>query len=124
MASHSFRRGFLPASSSEGEDQQFQRAGLAPPSHHGSCLASLGLDQLIQKHLSVQRRHASETGRGYCLAVNVIGYIADSEYAEDAGLCGHTFEAGLNFYVAVLHVQLAFEQIGVKFMADSDKNAR
>ena len=53
----------------------------------------------------------------------MVGYVAGGEYAGNAALGGHAFEAGADADIAVLHVQLALEQVGVGFVADGDEYA-
>src|SRR5690606_4851465 len=66
--------------------------------------------------------HAAETGRGDGLAVDVVGDVAGGEHARHAGLRGHARGTGLDAHVAVLHVQLADEDVRVRLVADGDEH--
>src|SRR5690606_32791703 len=79
--------------------------------------------QVIEVFFGVQRRHAAGAGRGDGLAVNVVGYITGGKHALNAGLGGVAFAAGTDLQVAILHVQLALEDLRVRLVADGDKHA-
>ena len=53
----------------------------------------------------------------------MVGYVAGGEDAGDAALGGHALKAGADADVAVFHVQLALEQVGVGFVANGDEDA-
>src|SRR5690606_1762455 len=78
--------------------------------------------QRIQVLLGVQGSHAAETGRGDGLAVDVVGDVAGREHARHTGLRGHARGAGLDAHVAVLHVQLAGEDVRVGLVAYGDEH--
>ncbi|MNS87600.1 hypothetical protein D3C72_1215480 [compost metagenome] len=50
-------------------------------------------------------------------------HVAGGEYARRAGGGGHAFQARLGLDVAVVHVQLAFEDARVRLVADGDEDA-
>src|SRR5450830_2071027 len=77
----------------------------------------------FQVALGVQCCHATGTGAGDGLAVDMVLHVAGGKYARHAGGGGHAFQAGLGFDVAVVHVQLAFEDARVRLVADGDKYA-
>src|SRR5258706_11403902 len=77
----------------------------------------------LEKLLGVQRRHAAGAGAGDRLAVDMVLHIAGGEHARHAGHRRKTFEAGLGDDVAVLHLELALEDVGVGLMADRDEAA-
>src|SRR6056297_4248161 len=52
----------------------------------------------------------------------MVGHIAGREYARHAGCRGHAFKPALDPYVAAFHVELAFENAGVRIMADGHKH--
>ena len=50
-------------------------------------------------------------------------HVAGGKHARRAGGRGHAFQAGLGLDVAVVHVQLAFEDARVRLVADGDEHA-
>ncbi len=73
----------------------------------------------VEKFLGIERGHAARTGRGDRLAVMVILHIAGGEYARNIGLA-----AVMRDQVAVfVHVQLAAKHLGIRLVADGDKDA-
>src|SRR5690606_916172 len=90
------------------------------------CLRSarpIFLLRILQPPLSVQRGHAARTGAGDGLAIDVILYVAGGEDAGHGGHGCHAGQAALGDDVAVLHLELAFEDAGVGLVADGDECA-
>src|SRR5580704_10566086 len=82
---------------------------------HGPYITLLG-----KPALGLNRRHAAETGRGHCLAVNVVGDIACREYARHArrGREGRRLDVAIR-----LDRELALEKTGGGLVSDRDENA-
>src|SRR5689334_11405222 len=76
---------------------------------------------LVEEPLGVERRHAAGPRAGDGLAVDVILHVAGGEHAFHAGLGGQAFQPAAGDDVAVLHLQLAGEQVGVRVVADGDE---
>ena len=76
---------------------------------------------LFQKALRIERRHAAGAGTRDCLAVDVVLHVAGGEHAGHTGHCRHAGEAALGDEVAVFHLQLALEDVGVRLVADRDE---
>src|SRR5690606_2807135 len=79
--------------------------------------------QVIQVALGVERSLAAAAGAGDGLAVDVVLHVAGGEHAGNAGLGGIAVAAALGDQVAVLHFQLAGEDVGVGLVADGDEHA-
>src|SRR5699024_4667056 len=62
-------------------------------------------------------------GGGDGLPVDVVGDVAGGEYAGDAGGGGLAVQAAFDAVVAVVHVELAGEDVGVGLVADGDEHA-
>src|SRR5450830_1422871 len=77
----------------------------------------------FQVALGVQCCHATRTGAGDGLAVDMVLHVAGGKHARHAGGGGHAFQASLGLDVAVVHVQLAFEDAGVWLVANGDEYA-
>ena len=89
----------------------------------GALSLAGGVD-LIEMLVGVERGHATRTGGGDCLSVDVIGDVARGKYAGDACLGGVAAEAGLDDEVAAFHLQLALEELRVGRVTDGDEHAR
>src|ERR1700730_10641445 len=82
---------------------------------YGTYIALVG-----KPALALDRRHAAETGRGHCLAVNVVGDIACREYARHArrGREGRRLDVAIR-----LDRELALEKTGSGLVSDRNENA-
>ena len=78
---------------------------------------------VVEEFLGVQCRHAAEPGARHRLTVDLVRDISGGEYTGDTRLCSHAVEPGIDHDLAVLHVQLAFEDVRVWHMPDGDKDA-
>src|SRR5580765_6887517 len=85
--------------------------------------SSSGQAELIQIFLRIERRHAAESRRSDGLAIDLVGDVARGEHAGYAGRGSAALDAGLDHDVAVLHVELAGEDLGVRRMPDRDEHA-
>ena len=82
------------------------------------------LFQLIQITFSVERGLAARGGAGDGLAVNVILHIAGGEHTGLAGRGRIAGVAALGDQIArAIHLQLAFEDVGIWLVANGDKDA-
>src|SRR6185503_1554794 len=68
----------------------------------------------LQAFLRVERRHAAGPSAGDGLAVYVILHVAGGKHAGDAGSGGVSVQPALGDDVAVLHLELALENFGVR----------
>src|SRR5262249_27067262 len=75
--------------------------------------------QAGEEFLCFQGRHATQTGCGYCLAIDVIGDIASRK---NTGNIGRRRMRGNEDVAARLHGDLAFEQLRCRRMADGDED--
>src|ERR1700730_3015784 len=82
---------------------------------YGTYIALVG-----KPALALDRRHAAETGRGHCLAVNVVGDIACREYAPHArrGRERRCLDVAMRF-----DVELTLEETGSGLVSDRNENA-
>src|SRR5688500_17342107 len=78
---------------------------------------------LVEELLGVERSHAAEAGRGHRLPVDLVGDVSRGVHAGHAGRGGAAFEPGADRDVAVLHLELALEDRGVRRVADRDEGA-
>src|SRR5690606_39065873 len=79
--------------------------------------------QAVEVTLGIQGRHAAGAGRGDGLAVDVVSHVASGKDAFDVGRGSIAFTAALHHQVTVFGGQLAFEQRGVRSVADGDEHA-
>ena len=87
------------------------------------CDGGRSAGELIEVFLGVERGHAAGSGRSTGLAIDVILHVAGGEDAGDAGLRRIAVAATLRDEVAVLHFELADEEVGVRLVADGDEHA-
>ena len=73
---------------------------------------------VVEVFFSVQRRHATRTGRSDRLAIHMVGDIAGGKYSCDGGGCRIALAATLDAQVAIMHRQLSSEQIGIGFVSN------
>nr|GEU28440.1 hypothetical protein [Tanacetum cinerariifolium] len=73
--------------------------------------------------LGIQRGHAAGAGAGDGLAVDMVLHVAGGKHAGSGGGGGHAFGARAGLDVAVVHVQLAFEDARVRLVADGHEQA-
>src|SRR5690606_37405690 len=116
-----FGRGSLRRAGDDARAQGLQRveAGVLA-SRHCTVLRSA---ERIELALGVERGLAAGGGRGDGLAVDMVLHVAGGEHAGDAGGRGIAVTPATGDDVATFHVQLAFEDIGVRLVADGDEYA-
>ena len=76
----------------------------------------------IQVFFSIQGRHAAKTGRGNGLPVDLVADIPCSKDTFHIGFGGAASESALNFDIAIVHVELVFENFGIGLMANGNKD--
>ena len=96
---------------------QFGHAGSRP-----SCRFAMR-QCAFEIRLGVERRHAAGAGRRHRLAIDVVGDVARGEHARHRGRRRVAFAAALDLDVAAGHVELAFEDLRVRRVADRDEHA-
>ena len=79
--------------------------------------------QIIEVLFGIQGGHAAGAGRGHCLAVDMVGYVACSKHAGYAGRRGIAFSSALYLEIAVVPFKLAIENRGIGFVSDCDEHA-
>ena len=82
------------------------------------------LTQAFQEAIRIQCCLAAAGGRRHRLAIDVVLHITGRKYTRYAGGCGIAIAAAFGDDVTgLVHLQLAFEDIGVGLMANRDKDA-
>ena len=85
------------------------------------CQRALG--DSLQEALSIERRHAACASASDRLTVDVILHIAGGKDARNAGHCGQGVQTVACDDVAILHLQLAFEDLRVWPVSNGDEAA-
>src|SRR5690606_16869027 len=81
------------------------------------------ITKTIQIALSVQSSHAPSACTGDSLAIHVVLHITGSEYASNASRGKVALTAGFSDDITIFHFELAFEKIGIWFMANGNEYA-
>src|SRR6201988_4278857 len=77
----------------------------------------------IEKFLRVERGHATAARAGHGLAINVILHVPGGEHSRHAGRGGKTLPTAAGDDVAVFHLELPGEELGIRRMPDGDEQA-
>ena len=78
---------------------------------------------MLQKALGVQRGHAARARAGDGLAVHMVLHVAGGKHAGHRGLGGKALRAAFGQQIAVFHLQLALEDVGVRVVTNGDEAA-
>src|SRR3989338_8222428 len=73
--------------------------------------------------VGIERGHAAGRGAGAGLAVDLILHVARREHAGDAGRRGVALLAAVGADIAVVHLQLPGEDVGIRLVADGNEHA-
>ena len=76
----------------------------------------------VEIGFAIQRSHAASASRSDRLAVYMVGYVASSEYALNAGSCGIALAAAFYLQIAVLHIKLTNKQVGIGLVTNGDEH--
>src|SRR5439155_18867492 len=80
-----------------------------------------GSAQTVQILFCIERRDATAARAGHGLSVDVVMYVPRSEHSRDAGRAGITLASAAGDDVSALHLELSFEDAGIRGVAHGDK---
>jgi hypothetical protein len=89
-----------------------------------SCSDSLLVGEIVEVGFGIECSHATGTGRGYCLSIDMVTHIAGGKYALDTGRRGHTLQAAFHPDIAIMHLQLAVKDLRIRLVANRDEHTR
>src|SRR5437773_7905880 len=118
-SSRSLWRGSGGGGSCRSTTRRDSASGATPATALRKSLSSGG--EPIEKFLRVESGHAAAPRAGHGLAINSILHIPGGEHSLDAGRSGKTLAPAAGDEVAVFHLELAGEELGIRRMPDGDE---
>src|SRR3989454_4545641 len=82
-----------------------------------------GSAQTVQVLFRVERRNAAAAGARHRLPIDMVLHVAGGEHPRDAGRAGVALAPSARDDVSALHLQLAFENAGIRSVAHGDEQS-